>query len=186
MKLREIIQKSLSRSAFLCGTAVPITDSQTNKGIMLEIGRRIRAARIDRSLARAELALLAGSTEDAVAKAESGDKISLLQFIQILRALRGLENLELVVPDPGISDRLGKTRFRASLTNESILAELSSRIRGHLSKGSVLLTEITDEPGMASRAIKNLDMSDRVAFWQFLTLLRKLTLLNRLNNVLPE
>ena len=186
MKLREILQKSLPRSAFLCGTAVPISDSQTNKDVMLEIGRRIRAARIDRSLARAELAQLAGSAETTVARAENGDKISLLQFIKLLRALRGLENLERVVPDPGIADRRGKARFRASLTNEGILAELSSRLRGHLSKGAVLLTEITDEPGMSSRAVKNLDMSGRVSLWQFLTLLRKLTLLNRLNHVLPE
>lgn len=88
-------------------------------GAMLTIGERIKENRLRINITQAELAECAGISKLSVLNAEAGKNVSLSTLINILRQLEMMENLEYLVPSPGISPILlkklkGKKRLRAS------------------------------------------------------------------------
>ena len=78
-------------------------NSASNTEIINELGDRIRQQRIKRKLTQQQLAEISGVSLFTVAQMEKGKSISLSMFIPILRALRLLENLELLFPENQIS-----------------------------------------------------------------------------------
>jgi transcriptional regulator with XRE-family HTH domain len=87
--------------------------------IETDLGKQIREIRLSRNISQKQLATLAGISPSSIYRFESGNGISLDNFIRILKGL-GLEtNLEAMLPDPTIIpieiiNRKTKKRLRAS------------------------------------------------------------------------
>jgi transcriptional regulator with XRE-family HTH domain len=75
----------------------------SNKVITEEIGKRTRAYRMRKRLTQQQLAERAGVSLFSVAQIENGKSVSLSIFLSILRELRLLDNLEMLLPEIGIS-----------------------------------------------------------------------------------
>lgn len=94
-------------------------NSMNNRAVLKEIGVRIRRERLNQNLTQETLAKLAGVSRRVVLDLEAGKGCGLGSLIEILRALRKLDQLDTFLPDPGISPlqlaRLrGHERQRAS------------------------------------------------------------------------
>lgn len=91
----------------------------SDKAILAEIGTRLKGKRLRKNLSQQELAERAGLSRNTISDMESGGSTTFHNFIRTLRALDALDELEHLLPEPGISPvqmvRLkGKTRMRAS------------------------------------------------------------------------
>lgn len=76
-----------------------ITVLSSNEQVLLELGARVRSARIDVPLTQEELALRAGVSLSTVASLERGGDVRLGSFLSVLRALGMLENMQALVPE---------------------------------------------------------------------------------------
>jgi transcriptional regulator with XRE-family HTH domain len=91
----------------------------SDRAILREMGRRLNRKRLDKNVSQQELAEMAGLNRTTVSEIEQGKPFAMLTFIQILRALDALDELDSLLPDPGISPlqlakMKGKVRRRAS------------------------------------------------------------------------
>ncbi|MFC1543754.1 helix-turn-helix domain-containing protein [Gemmatimonadota bacterium] len=91
----------------------------SDRAILREIGRRLKRRRLERNLPQRRVAEIAGVARSTVSQMENGSPTSLLTFVQILRALEALDELDSLLPDPGISPlelarMKGRERRRAS------------------------------------------------------------------------
>ena len=92
--------------------------SMTDKGIVAEIGNRIRSLRLRKNLTQQELADRTTLSVNAIKAIESG-RGKLLNLIAVLRELDALFALDNFIPEPTISPiqlarQQGKRRQRAS------------------------------------------------------------------------
>lgn len=92
--------------------------SLSDKGILRELGMRIKRRRLNRNIPQQELADMSGLGRTTISDLEQGKPFGMLTLIKILRALEGLEELDSFLPDPGISPlqlakMKGKKRRRA-------------------------------------------------------------------------
>ena len=93
--------------------------SMSDRAILREIGGRLRRRRLDKNLSQQTLADLAGLSRTTVSDLERGAPAGMLTLVQVLRALGGLEELDALLPDPGLSPlelarMKGRERQRAS------------------------------------------------------------------------
>ena len=91
----------------------------SDKGILAEIGKRLKKKRLRKNLSQQELAENAGLSRNTISDIEGGGSSTLHNFIRILRALDSLDDLDHFLPEPGISPlqmvhMKGKVRMRAS------------------------------------------------------------------------
>ena len=94
-------------------------ETLNNQAIRKEIGERVRTERLNQNITQEVLARSAGVSRRVILDLEAGRGCGLSSFIEILRALRKLDQLDALLPDPGISPLqlarlLGKKRQRAS------------------------------------------------------------------------
>ena len=94
-------------------------NTMNNQAILKEIGHRVRRERLNQNTTQEALARFAGISRRVVLDLESGKGCGLSSFIEILRALRKLDQLDALLPDPGISPiqlakMKGKIRQRAT------------------------------------------------------------------------
>jgi transcriptional regulator with XRE-family HTH domain len=76
-------------------------DSQlTDSAVLAELGARLERTRLERNLSQRELADEAGVERKVVARLEAGDSVTLVSFVRVLRALRMLDVLDRLVPEP--------------------------------------------------------------------------------------
>lgn len=75
----------------------------SNTGIIEELGKRFKAYRMQKKLTQQQLAERAGISLFTVAQIERGKSVSSIMLISVLRALRLLDNLEMFLPEIGIS-----------------------------------------------------------------------------------
>ncbi len=76
-------------------------DHFSNQQVLVELGQRFQAARLNANLSRQALAEAAGVTDRTISNLEKGTKSTgLLNVIAILRALGILDQLELFLPLP--------------------------------------------------------------------------------------
>jgi len=97
--------------------------SATDPVILAEIGDRIRRRRLDRNLSQQEVAERAGLDRTTVGALEREGRAALLTFVQVLRVLDALDELDAFLPAQGPSPlelaRLqGKVRRRASTSRK--------------------------------------------------------------------
>lgn len=67
--------------------------------ILKKLGARLKAYRISRGLKQQELAAESGVGVSTIAKIESGQSVSFLLLISVMRTLGLLENIDLFVPE---------------------------------------------------------------------------------------
>ena len=75
----------------------------SNSQIEQELGKRLKAYRLDRNLSQAEVSTRSGLSRRTITAIENGEGSTLGTLIAILRALDALDTLETFLPDPGIS-----------------------------------------------------------------------------------
>jgi transcriptional regulator with XRE-family HTH domain len=78
-------------------------NSLSNTAIIAEIGKRVRDYRIKKRLTQQQLAEQSGISNFTMAKIEKGAPVSIGMLIPVLRELRLLNNLEMLLPEIGIS-----------------------------------------------------------------------------------
>lgn len=103
----------------MAGVNIMSIYGMSDRAILREIGGRLKRKRLDKNVSQQELAELAGLNRTTVSEIEQGKPFAMLTFIQILRALDALEELDSLLPDPGISPlqlakMKGKVRRRVS------------------------------------------------------------------------
>ncbi len=90
----------------------------SNQEVLEDLGRRLRAYRLQQNLPMEEVASRAGLNRNTVSNAEAGRDPRLSTVVRILRVLGQLEALENFLPSPIVSpmrllERRGKPRQRA-------------------------------------------------------------------------
>jgi transcriptional regulator with XRE-family HTH domain len=81
-----------------------ITSQLPDEALLLELGRRLTAARLAQNLTQAALAERAGVAKRTVERLESGAVATQLSgFLRVCRALGLIEGLETLVPEPAAS-----------------------------------------------------------------------------------
>jgi transcriptional regulator with XRE-family HTH domain len=80
-----------------------ITADVVDTAVLSELGHRLGQARLGRNLAQADVAQNAGVSRLTVQRIESGQSITLISLIRILRALDLADGLDRLVPEPGPS-----------------------------------------------------------------------------------
>ena len=93
--------------------------SETPDELLTAVGQRLRRARLDANLSRAQLADRIGVSADTVRNAEGGRNVSLETLIRILRGLGELDRLQGLLADAGpspvaLARQQGRRRQRAS------------------------------------------------------------------------
>ena len=78
-------------------------NSLSNSAIIEEVGKRLKEYRFQRQLTQQELAEQAGVNVFSIKQIEKGKAVTLTVFLSVLRVLRLLDNLELFIPEIGIS-----------------------------------------------------------------------------------
>jgi putative transcriptional regulator len=94
-------------------------ESNSDDTTLKELGNRIAQYRLNRNWTQDALAVEAGVSKRTIHRVEHGSSTQAANLIRILRALRLLENLEVLIPEPAISPiqqakMQGKKRRRAS------------------------------------------------------------------------
>lgn len=103
-------------------------NENSDEATLVELGERLTRYRLNRNLTQAALAAEAGVSKRTLHRVEHGESTHLANLIRIMRALKLLENLEAVVPQPALSPiqqvkMLGKKRQRASSSSETAGSE---------------------------------------------------------------
>ena len=93
--------------------------AQTDKALLRALGARVQGLRLDRNLSQEQVAAAAGVGRSTVVRLEAGQSVTLLNFVQVLRALGAPEELEGFLPEAEASPLQllalkGKRRRRAS------------------------------------------------------------------------
>ncbi|MCP4549977.1 MAG: helix-turn-helix domain-containing protein [bacterium] len=91
----------------------------SDRAILKTLGDRLRSRRLDMNLTQQKLAGLAGLDRMTVGNIERGVPTGMLSFVQVLRALSALDELDALLPNAGPSPLLlaktqGRVRRRAS------------------------------------------------------------------------
>ena len=94
-------------------------DAVSDDALLKELGGRIARYRLNMNLTQEALAKEAGLSERTIIRVEHGDSTQAANLFRILRALRLVENMEALIPEPVASPiqqlkRQGKQRRRAS------------------------------------------------------------------------
>lgn len=76
------------------------TYAQSDKNILLELGRRLRQRRLSQNLTQVELAEQGGIDPGVLRKIEAGKGYNMSAFVATIRALRLLDALILAIPEP--------------------------------------------------------------------------------------
>lgn len=77
-----------------------ITNHSSDEAALLELGRRLKRARLDRNLTQEQLAAEAGVSRQTVVRLEAGGAARLPAFVGVLRALGMLGALGSAIPEP--------------------------------------------------------------------------------------
>ena len=95
-----------------------ITELDFNTEILKEIGRRIKETRVAIPMTQVELSEQTGLSVGTISAMENGKDCAFSSFLDVLRALNQLSNVDLLVteqaPRPSQAAQLGKKRERAT------------------------------------------------------------------------
>ena len=96
-----------------------LTNDNSDVAVLKEIGNRIAQYRLNQDKTQAALAKEAGVSSRTMTRVENGNSIQASSLVRILRALKLVENLDGLIPEPVASPvqqlkMQGKQRKRAS------------------------------------------------------------------------
>jgi transcriptional regulator with XRE-family HTH domain len=96
-----------------------LTAQHSDSVILAELGKRLAAARLERNLTQAELAIEAGVAKRTLERLEAGQPSQLANLVRVVRALGLAANFDLLVPETPPSpiaelELRGRQRERAS------------------------------------------------------------------------
>jgi putative transcriptional regulator len=96
-----------------------LSHDNSDDAVLKEIGSRIAQYRLNQDKTQAALAQEAGVSSRTVTRVERGHSVQASSLVRILRALKLLDNLDRLVPEPVVSPvqqliLQGKQRQRAS------------------------------------------------------------------------
>ena len=96
-----------------------ITNDNSDSAVLKEIGNRIARYRLNQDTTQAALAQEAGVSHRTMVRIEHGHSVQASSLIRILRALKLVESLDGLIPEPVVSPiqqlkMQGKQRKRAS------------------------------------------------------------------------
>ena len=96
-----------------------LTNDNSDDAVLKEIGNRIAQYRLNQDKTQAALAQEAGVSSRTMTRVEHGHSVQTSSLIRILRALKLVENLDRIIPEPVVSPvqqliMQGKQRKRAS------------------------------------------------------------------------
>jgi transcriptional regulator with XRE-family HTH domain len=77
-----------------------LTYELTDAALLKELGARLERRRIDANLTQAQLAEAAGVSKRTLERIEAGDSTDFVMLVRVLRALKLIDSLENLVPDP--------------------------------------------------------------------------------------
>ncbi len=80
-----------------------LSELATDRAVLLELGQRMGAMRLERNWTQAELADQAGVSKRTVERFEAGESVQLSSLIRICRALGLLAGFDSLIPAPTIS-----------------------------------------------------------------------------------
>ena len=80
-----------------------ITSAMSTRSLLQEIGSRVKRERLNQNIPQEQLALKAGVARRALQNLESDGTCTLETLVNILRALEKIEQLNVLLPDPGPS-----------------------------------------------------------------------------------
>ncbi len=91
----------------------------TNDRILFELGKRVQRKRLNKNMSQSQLAKMVGISTRSIYLMESGKPVGLKVFINILRGLDSLDELDSFLPEVDISPidlakLKGRVRQRAS------------------------------------------------------------------------
>lgn len=96
---------------------MPIQYYSSTGEVLVELGRRLKAARIAASMTQKEMAERTRLSQRTISNLETGKDVSFSTVIEVLRELGQLRSLELMLPEQGPRPSqlvaLGKPRERA-------------------------------------------------------------------------
>lgn len=75
-----------------------VKNSSSDEAVLLELGTRIARARLNKNVTQDILAKEAGVSLPTLQRIEQGQSTNLTNFIRVLRALKLLDNMELLMP----------------------------------------------------------------------------------------
>lgn len=89
----------------LRGKIIPMVDNsfKTPRELQIELGKRIRALRLERNLDQRTTAEKAGIAEKSLRNLEAGRGSSVETLMRTLKALNSLEGIELLAPRPSVN-----------------------------------------------------------------------------------
>lgn len=79
------------------------TSGMSDGAILVELGERMRRERLNQNRTQNELASAASVGLNVVKRLERGDGCTLSSLVRILRALEKLDQLDSLLPEPGVS-----------------------------------------------------------------------------------
>ena len=82
-----------------------IRGTETNQFILEKLGRRVRSIRIGKSMTREGLSQHAGVSFSTITRLESGESISMDNFLKVLYSLNCLQNIDLLLPEQSLTPR---------------------------------------------------------------------------------
>jgi transcriptional regulator with XRE-family HTH domain len=96
-----------------------LSNDNSDEAVLKEIGNRIAQYRLNQDKTQAALAQEAGVSSRTMTRVERGHSVQSSSLIRILRALKLVENLDRLIPEPLVSPvqqliMQGKQRKRAS------------------------------------------------------------------------
>ncbi len=93
-----------------------ITISSSTEEVLCEVGKRIKAARINANMTQRQMAENTGLSLKTVSNLENGKDVSFSTVIDVLRAMGNLQSLDVVLPEnvvrPSQIVQMGKSRER--------------------------------------------------------------------------
>jgi len=88
-------------------------EAMSEKAVLEELGRRVQTQRLNANLTQAGVAHNAGVSRRALQNLESGRDCTLSLLIRVLRAMGKLNQIEVLLPEPGLSPiQLAKLKGR--------------------------------------------------------------------------
>jgi transcriptional regulator with XRE-family HTH domain len=92
--------------------------SMNDSAILAVVGGRIRQERLNQNLTQATLAEISGTARIVVQRVEGGKGCSLRSLIRLMRALGKLDQMDTLLPDPGVSP-LALARFAGRVRKQA-------------------------------------------------------------------